>query len=204
MADEPSEQAERAARRDEVVLGVDYGTKRVGLALGYADSGLAVPIPGLQHAGDPAALAPRLLEVARARDATRVVLGHPVHMSGDASPMSRAVERLREALLAAGELEVELQDERLSSATAEAQLAAAGLRWWQYEKGTIDAVAALGIVREHLHRRYPELALTAEPPPPDEQDPPGERPARADKRDRRRRAQRAQRKQRRDREEREE
>lgn len=197
MADEPSEQQ---PRRDEVVLGVDYGTKRVGLALGYADSGLAVPIPGLQHAGDPAALAPRLVEVARARHATRVVLGHPVHMSGEASPMSRAVERLREALLAAGGLEVELQDERLTSATAEAELSAAGLRWWQYEKSAIDAVAALAIVREHLYRRYPELALITEPPP-DAQLAGGERASRGDKRERRRRAQRAQRKQRREREE---
>ncbi len=178
-------------RADEIVLGVDYGTKRIGLALGFADSGLVVPLPTIDHPGSEAGAAAALLDVARARDARRVVLGHPIHMSGDASPMSQAAARVAEAVRAAGEVEVELQDERLSSAAAEAQLSAAGLRWWQYDKGTVDAVAALTIVRDHLHRRYPDLAQGSAPPPEAPEPAGGERSRR---RDRRRRAQKGRRK----------
>ena len=44
-------------------------------------------------------------------------------------------------------LPVLLQDERLSSVEAEARLKALGLRWWQYDKGQVDAMAAMAIAR---------------------------------------------------------
>jgi putative Holliday junction resolvase len=174
--------------REETVLGVDYGTVRIGLALGFPASGLVVPLPTLPNPGAEEAVVTSLAEVARARGATTVVIGDPRHMSGRKSAGSRTAARLRDGLAAAlGDVPVLLEDERLTSAEAEEQLRGAGLRWWQVAKGQVDALAAMGIVRGYLVRVNPSLLLAREderPPvaPPDD---PGRR-----RRDRRRNAQR--------------
>jgi len=169
----------------EVVLGVDYGTVRVGLALGFVRSGLVVPLPVAPHPGSDDEVARTLCAVAAQHGARRIVLGNPVHMTGEASPMSERVGRLAELVRGlAPELEVALEDERLSSAAAEAALRAAGLRWWEHGKAAVDAGAAMTIARDYLHRLDPSLAAGAEEPPPAPAEPTAER------RQRRRRAQR--------------
>jgi putative Holliday junction resolvase len=172
------------------VLGIDYGTKRVGLALGDPESGLVLALPVLEHPGEDEALVGRLAEIVRERDAAVVLLGDPLHASGEESAMSRRVAAVRAALQERlPDTPVELMDERRTSVEAEATLSAAGLRWWQYEKGRLDAMAAMAIVRDYLFQRDPGLGLhTAEPPPPPD--------PRKDRRARRRKAQRRQRRQR--------
>jgi putative holliday junction resolvase len=157
-----------AEGNDEVVLGVDYGTVRVGLALGFTKGGLVVPIPVLPHPGSEDALVAGLAEVARARDATVVIIGNPLHMSGKASAGTHTVRRLREKLEQTLGRPVVLEDERLTSSDAHDQMKAMGLRWWQVPKGQIDAVAAMAIVKQYLARLDPRLLLEAEEePPPD-------------------------------------
>ncbi len=153
------------------VLGVDFGTVRIGLALGEIGSGLVLPLPVLENPGTEEETATRIEEVARGRDAAVVVIGNPVHMSGEASAMSARVEKLRVALAARLAVPIVLRDERLSSVTAEEQLADAGLRWWQYEKGKVDTLAAMGMVRELLIEIRPELGRISE----DEPEPPAPR-----------------------------
>lgn len=162
------------------VLGVDYGTVRIGLALGELSSGLVLPLPVLSNQGSIDEAIERIAEIARGRDAAVVVIGDPVHMSGEASPMSAQVERLRAGLQARLTVPVVKRDERLSSVNAEEQLAAAGLRWWQYEKGKIDTIAAMNIARELLIEIKPELGRIGE----EEPEPPT--PARREKDQRRR------------------
>ena len=147
------------------VLGVDFGTVRIGLALGELGSGLVLPLPVLANPGSDEETAARIEEVARGRDAAVVVIGDPVHMSGEASTMSLRVEKLRAALAARLQVPVVLRDERLSSVGAEEQLTSAGLKWWQYEKGKIDTLAAMGIVRELLIEIRPELGRISEEEP---------------------------------------
>ncbi|MCA8922795.1 MAG: Holliday junction resolvase RuvX [Planctomycetes bacterium] len=146
------------------VLGVDYGRRRVGTALGFLDSGLVIPLGVVHHPGTQAALVELLAELVVAREVDVVVLGKPLHADGRESPMSAEVAELRAALLERLEVPVEWVDERHSSQDAEASLKDAGLRWWQVEKGRIDALAAMAIARSYLHAQNPELALTPEPP----------------------------------------
>lgn len=174
------------------VLGIDYGTVRVGLALGDPESGLVLALPVLAHPGEEPALITRLAEIARERDAAVVLLGNPLHVSGEESEMSRRVGLVRDALAAELNLPVELMDERRTSVDAESQLSQAGLRWWQYEKGRLDAMAAMAIVRDYLYARDPSLALQPEEPATPPPDP------RQDRRARRRRAQKRQRRDRED------
>lgn len=138
---------------------------RIGLALGEIGSGLVLPLPVLSNPGTLDETARSLEEIARGRDAAVVVIGDPVHMSGEASDMSQRVARLRDALAPRLQVPVVLRDERLSSVTAEGQLADAGLRWWQYDKGKIDTLAAMNIVRELLIEIRPELGRIGEEEP---------------------------------------
>jgi putative Holliday junction resolvase len=153
------------------VLGVDYGTVRIGLAVGELGSGLVLPLPVLANPGSFEATVERIAETARVREAAIVVLGNPVHMSGEESPMSAQVRKLKTALEAHMPIPVVLRDERLSSVQAEEQLKDAGLRWWQYEKGRIDTLAAMNLVRELLVEIKPELGrlneASHEPPAPE-------------------------------------
>lgn len=174
---------------DEVILGVDYGTVRIGLAIGFLRTGLTVGVPVLDNPGSEEAVAASLAEVARARGAAVVVIGKPLHLSGKESAGSRLSARLRDKLqpLLGEEVQVVLEDERLTSADASEQLRDAGLRWWQVPKGQIDTVAAMTIARTYMTRRNPDLLLDREgdAPAPPPRDDPGH-----DRRNRRKKAQR--------------
>lgn len=170
--------------REGAVLGVDYGTVRIGLALGDLASGLVLPLPVLPNPGTVEGAITRLEEVARGRSAVTVVLGDPVFASGVPSPMSLTIARVADELARRLGVPVLRRDERLTSVNAEETLAAQGLRWWQYSKGQVDTLAAMTLVRELLIERDPELGKVRE-------EDPGEpaQPDRTDKADRRRRHQ---------------
>lgn len=173
-------QAPAAREPSGPVLGVDLGSKRVGLALGDPGSGLILPLPTLDHPGDEAGLVQRLAETARARDVVEVLVGLPLHASGAKSSNSREAERIR-ALLAEAlpGVQVGLQDERWTSAAAESELGALGLRWWQVPKSQVDAMSAMQIVRDAFSQRG--LLRPSEPPeatPPTPEPPRGERQGR--------------------------
>lgn len=153
------------------VLGVDYGTVRIGLAIGEVASGLVLPLQVLPSPATLEEAAERIADIARGRDAVAVVIGDPLHMSGEASPMSAKVARLQGELVRLLGVPVLLRDERLSSVEAEQSLAAQGLKWWQYEKGRVDTLAAMGLVRELLVERNPELGKVTEDAPPDAPEP---------------------------------
>lgn len=174
---------------DEVILGVDYGTVRIGLAIGFLRTGLTIGVPVLDNPGSDDAVAAALAEVARARNVNVVVLGKPLHLSGKESAGSRLAARLRDKLelLLGVEAKVVLEDERLTSADAAEQLRDAGLRWWQVPKGQIDTVSAMTIARTYMTRRNPELLMEREEdvPAPPPRDDPGN-----DRRNRRKKAQR--------------
>lgn len=149
------------------VLGVDYGTVRIGLALGELGSGLVVPIDVVANPGSLEGAAERIVAVARERGVAAVVLGNPVHMSGEASDMSRAVAALRDLLLRALACPILLRDERLTSVEAQSTLAAQGLKWWQYPKERLDALAAMQIVKELLVEHDPSVGRLNETPDSD-------------------------------------
>ena len=151
-----------------VLLGIDYGTVRVGLAL--AVDGLIVPLTAMPHPGSEEALAEQLAAVIAERSAEAAVIGLPLHMDGSQSPMAdkaSAVAKLLEEQTAA---EVHLVDERLTSHGAEASLREAGLRWFEVDKGHIDCVSAMAILRDFIGveapARDPDEDLLPEPPPP--------------------------------------
>ena len=139
-------------------IGIDYGTRRIGLAYGD-DLGVATPLPALIEA-DEARRWAALAAVVKQRRATDLVLGHPLNMDGTAGFKAKEVDAFAARLRAEFGLPVHLVDERLTSHEAEATIAKSKRRGLR-ASGIIDSRAATIILQDFLNQKFP-------PPPPDE------------------------------------
>ena len=137
---------------------MDYGGRRIGLALSDASGTLARPWKTIDRAGNPSQVARQLLDeltaLTAAGDAvvTTVVIGHPRRLSGEPSLHTSAVEEIADHLRALSGMPVVLQDERLSSHEAEALLARTE-KDWRKRKTQLDAMAAAVILQDYLDSR---------------------------------------------------
>lgn len=133
-------------------LGIDYGTKRVGLAHGD-EIGVATPLPALTDAGEAARWA-KLGEVIRQRRITDLVLGYPYNMDGSAGFKAKEVDAFATKLKAAFGLPVHLIDETLTSSAAESSIAKKDRRAVR-DSGLIDSRAACLILQDYLDQKFP-------------------------------------------------
>jgi putative Holliday junction resolvase len=133
------------------VLAVDPGTKRVGLALSDPTGTIAQPLTTI-GAEPRGTLAARLADLAREKDASKIVVGLPRRMDGSLGPEAKAARRLATELREASRLPVELVDERLTTAAAEKALLEEGVRR-EKRRASIDRVAAALLLQAHLDRR---------------------------------------------------
>jgi len=131
-------------------LGLDYGTRRWGLAYGD-ELGIATPLPAL-ISKDPARRWDELAAVARQRRITEWVIGHPLNMDGTAGPMAKEVEAFAARLRTAFSLPVHLVDERLTSYEAESAIAPARRRGLR-SSGIVDSRSATLILQDFLNDR---------------------------------------------------
>jgi putative Holliday junction resolvase len=131
-------------------LGIDYGTRRVGIAYGD-DLGVATPLPALV-AGDSDRRWHLLGALVRERRITDLVLGYPYNMDGSAGPKAREVDGFAARLTAAFGLPVHFVDERLTSYEAESTVAKKNRRGLR-SSGVIDSRAATLILQDFLDRR---------------------------------------------------
>ncbi len=140
-------------------LGIDYGTRRIGLAYGD-ELGIATPLPALTDA-DAAKRRAGLAAVVKARRVTDLVLGYPYNMDGTTGFKAKEVDAFADQLRADLGLPVHLIDERLTSHMAEAGMTQLELREIR-AKGIVDSRAAALILQDFLDQRFP-------PPPPAEE-----------------------------------
>jgi putative Holliday junction resolvase len=136
------------------VLGVDLGSRRIGLAVSDPDGRVATPHSVIERSGDLAADHRTILARAREAGASRVVVGLPLSLSGNAGPAAQAVLGEVDALraLAGGELTVETHDERLTTVIAERGMRAANAPR-RARKRAVDAAAAAVILQSYLEAR---------------------------------------------------
>ena len=133
-----------------VYLGVDYGTKRIGLA--WADElGTSLPlesIPGVELEGCWEEFA----RVVREREVTEIVVGYPIHMDGEVGMRAKEVDTFITKLMQRFELPVHRVDERLTSVAAAESLSvkSKGRKGRKPADGRIDATAASLILRDFL------------------------------------------------------
>lgn len=121
-------------------IGVDSGTRHIGVAVGEARSKLTSPHSTLEAKPEPA-LFRKLTQLARDHAARGFVVGLPLNMDGGEGPAARSARAFAAKLAAASKLPVELVDERLTSFDAEGKLIDAGLKPSQ-RKALVHAVSA--------------------------------------------------------------
>ena len=137
------------------ILGIDFGERRIGLAISDDDGRLAVPLTTIERTDDRSAVR-RIVEIARREEVTGLVLGDPVGLDGRRGPAAERVDRFAARLERASGLACRRIPETLTSHEAERRLAAAGVprrRWAE----RIDQVAAQILLQEALDTR-PEAA----------------------------------------------
>jgi putative Holliday junction resolvase len=132
------------------VLAVDLGERRIGLALSDPSGTLASPFRTLEVSGDPDRDRLAVVDAAREAEAQVIVVGLPRSLSGREGPAARRARAEASALAeVAGEIKVELHDERFTTRDAERALGAAGHRG-RDRRARVDAAAAAIILQSYL------------------------------------------------------
>ena len=145
MAGQPA----RAGRSGGRTLGIDYGHKRIGVAL---SDGLGIAAHPFAVLAAGANAGPRLAELVRTHDVERVVVGLPRSLDGSEGEAARSARHFAEKLEARLDVEIVMYDERLTSRIAEDVLLSAGTsRAGRRRK--VDKVAAAVMLQGYLDRR---------------------------------------------------
>ena len=138
------------------VLGIDYGEKRIGLALSDATGLLASPWKRLANDANLVAAARRLADEVRSlqndEGLDAIVIGLPRRLNGEPTDQTARVEKLAELLRSQVAVPISLQDERLTSHEAE-ELLARRERDWRRRKDHLDAMSAALILQDFLDGR---------------------------------------------------
>ncbi|MCK4548459.1 MAG: Holliday junction resolvase RuvX [Candidatus Eisenbacteria sp.] len=132
-------------------LGIDYGTKRIGLALSDELGLTARPYDTIAAVSWKQAVR-RIGDVVAGEDVEEIVLGDPISLKGHQGTLTGEVHRFRQFLEDNLRVPVVLWDERLSSRAADRILREVG----GGAKGTRDRVAAAWILQGYLDRRAGE------------------------------------------------
>lgn len=107
-----------------VLIGIDYGSRRIGVAASDPDRRLAAGIETIPRTSF-AKVSQRLLALSGERKAVGFVIGLPLNMDGSEGPRAQASRAFARNLAAVTDLPIALWDERLSSAAVERELIAA-------------------------------------------------------------------------------
>ncbi|HEY4580832.1 MAG TPA: Holliday junction resolvase RuvX [Candidatus Acidoferrales bacterium] len=145
----PSDRSSGAPQR--AVLAIDYGRRRLGLALSDLLGITARPLATWERTNRRGDLT-RIRDLCRRHAVGRIVVGWPIRLDGTPGEMAREAARFAERLRKYLGLPVELADERLSSWEAAQQVQVTGGRAGRRAGKPLDDVAAAIILRDYLSR----------------------------------------------------
>ena len=132
------------------ILAVDWGERRIGLAVSDPGGIIATGLPTLVVRRGDSALA-GVAAAAREHEVERIVVGLPLLMSGAKGTAAQTALAFARALAERTGLEVETYDERLTTAMAQRRLHEAGVRTGS-AKGRVDQGAAVALLESYLRR----------------------------------------------------
>jgi len=140
------------------ILAVDYGKKRVGLALSDPTGTLATGLPTLvRRPKEP--LPDAIRRLVEQHEVSRVLVGLPLDSDGASGESAREVERFAAALRERLSIPVTLVDERFSTVRAYGLLRERGVRA-KAGKAEVDRVAAALLLQDWLDAQAKERAAT--------------------------------------------
>jgi putative Holliday junction resolvase len=152
------------------VLGLDFGTRRVGAAVSDPRRLIATPLE-VRERRDSAQDARHYRELVREHEVDRIVIGLPVHTGGREGTSAVLARNFGDWLAGATGLPVVFYDERYTSVDAEDALIAAGVKR-QRRKGLRDMLAAQILLQNYLDAGCPATETPATPlaDPPSEEE----------------------------------
>tara|TARA_B100000315_G_C14485023_1_gene544768 strand:+ start:130 stop:543 length:414 start_codon:yes stop_codon:yes gene_type:complete len=130
------------------VLGLDYGERRIGLALSDPLRMIAKPLTVIDRKKSPDHIS-RILEIVYNNNITSIVVGLPLTLKGNYSKQTKIVLAFIDQLKSDLQIPVMVIDERLSTVAAKKSLQAQGVKTG-FEKGRVDETAAAIFLQEYL------------------------------------------------------
>jgi putative Holliday junction resolvase len=153
------------AQGRDVILSIDYGRARMGLAIADSHARVAQPLGTFERVNRNEDMR-RLRELAREHGVRQIVVGLPLRLDGTRGEMAEEAERFAQRVRKQIGVPVEMVDERLTSWEAERlleetqgrflheeQSGGAGKKKKARSNATVDAVAAAVILKEYLERQ---------------------------------------------------
>lgn len=132
------------------ILAVDWGERRVGVALSDPDGIIATGLATIV-VKSPEYAVNRVADLARHHEAQFIVVGLPLLMSGERGEAAETAQRFADALASRTGLPVDTYDERLTSALSERRLREVGVRTGHH-RARIDQGAAVALLESYLLR----------------------------------------------------
>ena len=133
---------------------MDYGLRRIGLAVSDPTGTLASPVDTLVRRRGKRPPLRRMEEIARERDVDMLIVGLPLDLEGSENDWCAEVREVGDALAGRLDVPVAYVDERFTSVQAEQAVRSIGLRKKAREdKGRVDAAAAAVILQSWLDGR---------------------------------------------------
>lgn len=134
-----------------IILSVDYGDKRTGIAVCDKLEMLASPVCVLTE-WNAETLAEKIIDIAKQKNAEQIVIGLPRNMDGSKGFRAEACEELGELVKLKCEIPVTFWDERLTTVSAHRILSENNVRG-KKRKSVVDAVAAEIILQNYIDSR---------------------------------------------------
>jgi putative Holliday junction resolvase len=130
-------------------LGIDYGTKRTGLAICDAAETIVSPLAVIEGQSE---LLRRIAEIVESEGVAAIVLGLPLNVNDSEGFQAKLVLKFAERLKEHLDIPIHFQDERLSSFGASEKLRSGGFTKGK-KKERLDAVAAAEILEMFLEQK---------------------------------------------------
>lgn len=137
-------------------LAIDYGSQRIGVAVGNMQTGIASPLEVIPAQPLRQALQ-KITTLASEYSVAGIVVGWPLNMDDTEGPQGKLVRQVARELSQVCRLDVRLWDERLSSFQADQELA--GMFTRKKKKQRQDAHAAAAILKDFIASNGPSVAV---------------------------------------------
>ena len=136
------------------VMGLDLGARTCGVALSDIMGMIASPLETIRFEEDDYETAcNRIVEIIKANNVKKVVLGLPKHMNGDVGVRGEISIQFKEMLLEKADVEVILWDERLTTVSAQKSMIASNMNRKKRHQ-MVDTMAAVIILQSYLDSAY--------------------------------------------------
>ena len=134
-----------------IILSVDYGDKRTGIAVCDKSEILASPVCTVEESYAPK-LIKKIIDIAIEKKAELIVVGKPVNMDGTLGERAEKCIDFARELEAASGIKTDLADERLTTVIAHNSLNVTNIRG-KSRKAVVDALSAQIILQDYIDRK---------------------------------------------------